>query len=155
MYDITEIEKNLIKKKDWQYLGEVDNKKRPVNSLLKKKEIQYDVTELIEPISTKQSIEIQKMTLQRIREGTFDNYDFTVENIETEEELVNNEEENEDILQLYNEIESELLKISDFGSIGYMPDIEIVSTIKKEVKKDKKKLKAKTLGNIKNVTVLK
>lgn len=155
MYNIKEIEKNLIKKKDWQFLGEVDSKKRPVNSLLNKKEIHYDVTEQIEPISTKQNLEIQKMTLQRLREGTFDNFDFSKEYTVEEEEIEKNEEDNKDIVDLYNEIESELLKISDFGSFGYMPDTEIVSVTKKEVKKDKKKLKAKTLGNIKNVTVLK
>ncbi|EEQ82970.1 hypothetical protein NCER_100234 [Vairimorpha ceranae BRL01] len=152
--NLSDIEKELIKTKDWRYKGEVDKFKRPVNSLLTEKDINYDVAEKLEPISNKQNIEIMKMTLQRLREGTFDNYDFTVTQIE-EEELEYNEEENKDVVELYNEIESELLKISDFGSFGFMPDTEVKSFLKAEVKQDKKRKNVKSLENIKNVTVLK
>ncbi|WUR03911.1 U3 small nucleolar RNA-associated protein (MPP10) [Vairimorpha necatrix] len=150
---LLEIEKELIKKKDWKYLGEVDKKKRPLNSLLTKNDFSYDVTEQIESISQKQNVEIMKMALLRVREGTFDNYDFTVVE-KQEEEIEYNEEENKDVVELYNEIESELLKISDFGSFGFMPDVEIKNYVKNEIK-DKRRKNVKSLGNIKNVTVLK
>ncbi|KAF9764053.1 U3 small nucleolar ribonucleoprotein MPP10 [Nosema granulosis] len=151
MSNLKEIEQELVKKKDWQLMGEVDEFKRPANSLLSKKDIDFDVSEQFEPISSKQNLDIQRLTLQRLREGTFDNYSYSFK-----EEVVVEEEgcEDGDILELYNEIESELLKISDFGSLGFLPDVKI--EIKEEkMKEPKKKLKAKDLEKIKNVTVLK
>ncbi|EOB14435.1 hypothetical protein NBO_28g0074 [Nosema bombycis CQ1] len=155
MTPLSEIEKQLVKKKDWLYTGEVDSKKRPLNSLLSTKDIDFEVADQFEPISSKQNSEIQRLTLQRLREGTFDNFSFNFK-----EEICVEEEEDVldlDLVTLFNEIEGELIKISDFGSIGFLPDVKI--KIKEEkikggkVKEGKKKVK--NLEKVKNVTVLK
>lgn len=152
--DLKKIEQDLIKPKSWEHFGEVDKTKRPVNSLLSKQDLSYAVTDKIEPISVKQNNEILKLTLQRLREGTFDNYNFEfITEFDQEEEKVEEEEENvEDIELLYNEIEGLLLGISDFGRFGYMPDTKFVVKKKVEIKSNKKNVKS--LQNIKNVTVL-
>lgn len=145
MSDLRKIEEELVKEKDWQLMGEIDEFKRPTNSLLTKKEIDFDVEDHFEPISTKQNVDIQRMTLQRLREGTFDNYSYSFK-----EEVVVEEDgqEDGDILELYNEIESELMKISEFG---FLPDVKIEIKEEKEIKIKKK---VQDLGNIKNVTVI-
>lgn len=151
MGDLRKIEEELVREKDWQLMGEIDEFKRPTNSLLSKKEIDFDVADQFEPISSKQNVDIQRMTLQRLREGTFDNYSYAFK-----EEVIVDEEgvDDGDILELYNEIESELMKISDFGALGFLPDVKIEKKEEKE-KKTKRIQKVKDLDKIKNVTVLK
>lgn len=153
--DLKKIEQELIKEKNWEYFGEVDKTKRPLNSLLNKKDLSYTVNDKPEPISAKQNNEIYKMTIQRLREGTFDNYNFEFTEEENQEIEKNDDEKFEDIEDielLYNDIEGLLLSISDFGRFGYMPDTKFVVKKKVEIETNRKSIKS--LQNIKNVTVL-
>ncbi|KAG5858861.1 U3 small nucleolar RNA-associated protein [Encephalitozoon hellem] len=155
---IEEIEKLLVKPKEWKYAGEVDVRKRPKNSLLEQEEIDFKQGPPLVPFSSKQDSEIESITLQRIREGTFDNHEYNVkEVVEIADELPDTDDlECKDILSLYNEIEGDLMQIVDFGNNGFVPDCEIRIVQGKESSSGtKKKLDVKSLDRIRNVTVLK
>lgn len=153
---IEEVERMLVEAKEWKYMGEVDTRKRPKNSLLKQEEIDFEQGPPLIPFSCKQNDEIERITLQRIREGTFDNHTYnTKEKVEVMEEVYDTEDlEIKDIICLYNEIEGDLMKITDFGNNGFMLDSE-VRIVEDEVCGGRKKPNTRSLDKIKNVTVLK
>lgn len=153
--DIEEIEKLLVKPKEWKYMGEVDVNKRPKDSLLTQNEIDFEQGPPLVPFSSKQNDEIERITLQRIRERTFDNHMYsTAQKVEVVEEVYATEDlEIKDIIALYNEIEGDLMKITDFGNNGFVPDCEI-RTIKNETVRADKRPGSRSLDKIKNVTLL-
>jgi U3 small nucleolar RNA-associated protein MPP10 len=155
--DLREIEKLLVKPKEWRYLGEVDKTKRPKNSLLSQRDIEFKQGVPLVPLSSKQNNEVERITLQRIREGTFDNYEFKVtREVEVIEEVYETKDlELSEIVALYNEIEEDLMRITDFGCIGFMPDCEIKVVDKETPRPVKKKRMSSSLSKIRNVTVLK
>lgn len=152
--NIEEIERSLVGPKEWKYLGEVDVKKRPKNSLLTQREIEFEQGVPFVPFSSKQNDEIERMTLQRIRERTFDNHVYRgVQKVEVVEEMYETEDlEIKDIVALYNEIEGDLMRITDFGSNGFAVDCEVRVVESEAVGVGKKPVKH--LDKIKNVTVL-
>ncbi|AFN82356.1 U3 small nucleolar ribonucleoprotein component Mpp10 [Encephalitozoon romaleae SJ-2008] len=155
---IEEIEKLLVKPKEWKYAGEVDIKKRPKNSLLEREEIDFKQGPPLIPFSSKQDSEVESITLQRIREGTFDNHEYNIkEVVEIVDEVPDTENpECKDIISLYNEIEGDLMQIVDFGNNGFVPDCEIrIVQGKEDGSGPRKKLDVKSLDRIRNVTVLK
>nr|AGE96103.1 hypothetical protein ECU01_0330 [Encephalitozoon cuniculi] len=155
---IEEIEKLLVKPKEWKYAGEVSARKRPKNSLLVQEEIDFKQGPPLIPFSSKQDDEVERIALQRIREGTFDNHAYNIrEEVDIADEIPEvGDLESNDILALYNEIEGDLMQIVDFGNNGFVPDSEI--RMVRETEKplaSRKKPGAKSLDGIKNVTVLK
>lgn len=153
--NIEEIEKLLVRPREWQYQGEVDIKKRPKNSLLTNGDIEFEQGVPLAPFSSKQNDEIERITLQRIREGTFDNHTYnTMQKVEVVEETYETADlEINEILSLYNEIEGDLMRMTDFGNNGFVPDCEIVM-VKSEEPSKKRHPGRRSLGKIKNVTVL-
>ncbi|KAM0672273.1 U3 small nucleolar ribonucleoprotein [Ordospora colligata] len=157
---IEEIEKFLVKDKEWKHMGEVDKSKRPKDSLLAQKEIDFRQGPPLVPFSSKQNDEIERVTLKRIREGTFDNYEYKTKHVVEVVDAVDdvNEvecEETKDIISLYNEIEGDLMNMVDFGNNGFVPDAEVRSVRIEEAGINKKKQNTKCLDKIKNVTVIK
>ncbi|KAH9412122.1 hypothetical protein HK407_01g00130 [Ordospora pajunii] len=153
---IEEIEKLLVKDKEWRHMGEVDKTKRPKDSLLAQKEIDFRQGPPLVPFSSKQNDEIERVTLKRIREGTFDNYEYKIKQvIEVVDDVDSVEcEEANDIIALYNEIEGDLMKMVDFGNNGFVPDAEVRSVRIEEARMGKKKQSISCLDKIKNVTVI-
>ncbi|ADM10883.1 U3 small nucleolar ribonucleoprotein component Mpp10 [Encephalitozoon intestinalis ATCC 50506] len=155
--NIEEIEKLLVKPKEWKYAGEVDIRKRPKNSLLTEEDIDFRQGPPLLPFSSKQDSEIESITLQRIREGTFDNHEYNTKKVAevTDEILDVDNLEFKDVLSLYNEIEGDLMQIVDFGNNGFTPDCEIKIVQEEKASLPKKRLEVKSLDRIRNVTVLK
>jgi U3 small nucleolar RNA-associated protein MPP10 len=153
--DLKKIERLLVKPKEWKHMGEVDRMKRPKNSLLSQKDIDFKQGIPLAPLSSKQNDEIERVTIQRIREGTFDNHEFkAAKEVEVVEEVYETTNlELNDIIMLYNEIEGDLMKITDFGNGGFVPDSEI-KIAREEAPKPMKKRKVGSLSKIRNVTVI-
>ena len=154
---IEEIEKLLVKPKEWKYAGEVDVRKRPKNSLLTQEEIAFEQGVPLVAFSSKQNDEVERVTLQRIREGTFDNHVYSAkEQVEIADEVEEAEcAEAKDVVSLYNEIEGELMGIVDFGNCGFVPDCEVRAVEASKAPAVRRRPDSKALGRIKNVTVLK
>lgn len=152
---IKKIEKQLIEPKEWKYMGEVDIYKRPKDSLLTQQKIEFEQASTLVPFSTKMNGEFEKITYRRLKERAFDNYVFSAnKEIEMVEEVYETKELDKiEIVKIYNEIESELLKIADFGNFGFVPDVEI-RVIKEDVVERKVNAK-KFLDKSRNVTFIK
>ncbi|KAI5169794.1 hypothetical protein PAEPH01_1002 [Pancytospora epiphaga] len=114
------IEKSLVAPKDWKYAGETRASARPKNALLDI-DIDFDTTLLNIPLTNEQNSEIFKHVLQRFKEKTFDNYEFTSACHIAEVSLpdIQKCETNKEILSLYENIENELRKITDWGNDGF------------------------------------
>lgn len=154
---IEEIEKLLVKPKEWRYAGEVDMRRRPKNSLLTQEEIDFEQGPPLVAFSSRQNDEVERLTLQRIREGTFDNHVYNAkEQVEMADDVDEADDaETKDIVSLYNEIEGDLMAMVDFGNGGFVPDCEVRVVQGSGTPVARRRLDSKALGRIKNVTVLK
>lgn len=118
--NIHKIEKSLVEKKNWMHSGEVKASARPQNSLLNA-DVEFDTAIFNVPISAEQSSEIQRYINQRFKEKTFDNYEFQEAKEKIVEEVYDVEmvETNKEIIELYDELERELLRMTDYGNDGF------------------------------------
>jgi U3 small nucleolar RNA-associated protein MPP10 len=127
--EIKKVEKELVKSKEWKYLGEIDSKSRPINSLLDQEGIQFEQNNPILQLSRAEDNEIEKMVIRRVREKKFDNFVFKGEDervFETEcsedNEYSKNDLSKTEIYELYSLIDNELNRISDFGGSHLFTD---------------------------------
>ncbi|KAF7682894.1 U3 small nucleolar RNA-associated protein MPP10 [Astathelohania contejeani] len=170
MVDIKEIENLLIKEKEWKYLGEVDSKKRPVNSLLTLDEVAFDQNK--PTIILNENMEAwEKMVLRKVKDKEFSNYKYSkinpnIDN-EVEFDMVDAapcELDKDELTELFEEIDHELTKMTDIGGamVGVFSQTEeekeeVVEkiNIKKKQKKTKRDNKdLKYLRQKKNVTII-
>lgn len=114
--EIENIERDLIKDKNWKYTGESESKKRPVNSLLSA-DLDFDTNHTNIAITKEESNNIYKYICLRFKEKTFDNYEFK----EIEPEVIEENydlkliETNKEIFEMYDKIEREIKKMVDYG----------------------------------------
>ncbi|KAI4293177.1 hypothetical protein PAPHI01_2451 [Pancytospora philotis] len=118
--NVEETEKLLVGRKNWRHAGEIKASSRPQNSLLHEN-VEFDTTIFNVPISAALNSEIAKYVAQRFKEKTFDNYHFEEMKEKIEKETYDFElcETNKEILALYEDIESALKKITDYGNDGF------------------------------------
>lgn len=118
--EIERLEKSLVARKDWRYSGEARASTRPKGSLADE-QVDFETAVFNVPISPDQNSEIARYIHQRFKEKTFDNYHFKEAREKVVEEVYDTEaiETNKEIIALYDRIEDELKKITDYGNDGF------------------------------------
>lgn len=117
---IAELEKRLVSKKSWAYGGETHASARPEGSLMEA-DIEFDTSVFNVPFSKDQNEELLRYVARRYKEKTFDNHEFKEVKEPVIEDLFKVEacETNKEILSMYEKIEKELLRLTDYGNDGF------------------------------------
>lgn len=158
------------KPKDWRYAGEVDAASRPVNSLVSAREIEYEKTEDIVSLATREESRLLDLLKHRIRERKFDNFEYRIRKEEeqctsdTGDADENAEVDRGQLEELFLDIKSELDALINVDGVWH--NTSIVAYEKRcprrggESRADKKaagrdKESAKVLRNARNVRIVK
>lgn len=166
--DVCKNTKRGLKPKDWRYAGEVDAKNRPINSLLPQTGVEYERAESFSKLSTKEDAKILKLLKQRIREQSFENFDYGAFCQEKEPVYKTEVEEYKDVgrdevEKLFLDVKAELDSLANIGGVWCNTSIEVYRERPAEVlkkKEDKKmhrrdKASMRVLKKAKNVKILK
>lgn len=121
-----------MKPRDWRFMGEVDARSRPRNSLAASVPVEYEKARCAGGLSSKEDKEILKLLKERVRERRFDNFEYSVikkEEAQPEDAVehkdAGQEMERDQLEKLFLEIKNELDVLTNVCGVWHCSDIRM------------------------------